>query len=118
MNKSTISQKYLPDDDGAIQFSLEAYFVFLVVLLVVMVIMFAWLHLRQKAERRDFLKSFDHRQLRMDPQKVGLVYRIISEDADALVVTPIWDSNRIVPHGKEYKVAVDQLVPFNKDRFF
>lgn len=98
--------------------SLEGYLLFFGALVVLMGVVFWWLRRKETDERQQFFEQFNSDSLRMSPQKVGLVYRVISEDADYVTVLPVWDGKAAVRNGSERRVPRANLIPFDPDRFF
>lgn len=101
-----------------VQLSLEAYLIFFGLLAVIIGVMYWLLQRGQRQARDQFFQQFESSELRMSPYRIGLVYRIVGTENEEIAVIPIWDGKSRVANGKERRVTLDELIPFDSSRFF
>ena len=101
-----------------VELSLEAYLIFFGILAVIIGAVY-WLLQREQRQARDrFFRQFESSELRMRPHKIGLVYRVVGTENEEISVIPIWDGKSSVADGKERRITLDELIPFDRSRFF
>lgn len=100
-----------------IQSSIESY-LFLMSVVAIAILVTVWVIARKKRSfRRRFLSLYDINDLRSNPYKVGLIYRVVETNNNSARVVPIWSYGKPVLNGSEYEFDPKNLAPFDHDRF-
>mgnify|MGYP001802551633 CR=1 FL=1 len=73
---------------------------------------------RAKRIREDYLSQFDADELRMNPYKVGVVYRLLSQEAGSTTAVRIWDDGDVAEDAEPRQFSKEGLMAFDPDRFY
>lgn len=98
--------------------SLEGFVAFLAALFPIIAFVIWRQTRREKLAREQFLSQFEVSKLKMSPRKIGLVYLVVREERNSISIVPVWDGKSKVINGQEQQVTADQLIPFDRSRFF
>ena len=105
-------------ENAPVQISLEGYLLFLTALAVLIAAVIWFVSMTEKRARHRFLAQFDASDLRMSPHQIGLVYQVTATTDDAVSVIPIWRGKSAISNGAVQRLAPDQVIPFDPERFF
>ena len=104
-------------EEPPIGVSLDALFILLAISAVLFGVTYWWRKRGERQFRGQFADLHDATDLRMNPQRLDAVYRVVEEMENDICVVLIWDAGRPVHSGEEYTFAVTDLVPFDRSRF-
>lgn len=95
-----------------------ASYLFLVTVVAAAILVTLWAIERKKQSfRRRFLSLYDENELRSNPYKLGLIYRVVAKSKNSIRVVPIWSYDKPILNGSEYEFDPNKLSPFDRDRF-
>lgn len=104
--------------NGLVGVGLDGFVAFSTVLAIIIGVMFWVMSRKQRQRRVSYLAQFGPAELRMNPQKIGLVYCVLSGDESEVTVVPVWDATRPLKHESPRTMPQSALIPFDPERFF
>jgi len=71
---------------------------------------------RNRKQRNSFFDRYPASDLRMNPYKIGVVYRVVGLREETIIAVRIWDAGRPVQSNLELSFQDDELIPFDRYR--